>query len=49
MKINLIAELGLNHLGSENYLSIYQNFLKKKKIDGITIQVPGKLSIKKKT
>ena len=41
MKTKLIAEIGLNHLGSIKYLTTFQNFLSKKNIDGLTIQVPG--------
>ena len=41
MKTKLIAEIGLNHLGNKKYLTMFQNFLSKKNIDGITIQVPG--------
>ena len=38
-KPNLIAEIGLNHLGNKKILNKYKNFLSKKKIDGVTIQV----------
>jgi N,N'-diacetyllegionaminate synthase len=42
MKINLIGEIGLNHLGNKKYLEEYQNILSKNKIDGISIQIPQK-------
>ena len=42
MKTNIIAEIGLNHLGNENYLYKYLKALNKKKIDGISIQIPKK-------
>jgi len=47
MKIKLIAELGLNHFGNKKYLTEYQNFLSRKKIDGITIQIPHQSLLKK--
>ena len=31
MKIKMIAEIGLNHLGKESYLDQYLSILKKKK------------------
>ena len=37
-KPNLIAEIGLNHLGDKKILNKYKSILSKKKIDGITIQ-----------
>lgn len=48
MKINIIAEIGLNHLGNENYLYHYLNVLKKKRIDGISIQIPKKTKMLEK-
>ena len=42
MKINLIGEIGLNHLGNKKYLEEYRNILSKNKIDGISIQIPQK-------
>lgn len=38
-KPNLIAEIGLNHLGNKKILNKYKSLLSKKKIDGITIQI----------
>ena len=36
----IIAEIGLNHMGSENYaLHLVKSLIKVKKIDGITIQI----------
>ena len=38
-KPNLIAEIGLNHLGDKKILNKYKSILSKIKIDGITIQL----------
>lgn len=46
MKINIIAEIGLNHLGDDKYLAEYLKILNKNKIDGISIQVPKKSLMK---
>ena len=45
MKINIIAEIGLNHLGKEKFLNDYQNTLEKK-VHGISIQIPDKSKMK---
>ena len=47
-KIIKIAEIGLNHMGSEKNLNKYKNFLMQEKIDGITIQIPRKSFFKGK-
>tara|TARA_B110000971_G_C19577851_1_gene306008 strand:+ start:12 stop:179 length:168 start_codon:yes stop_codon:yes gene_type:complete len=43
MNIPLIAEIGLNHFGNEKFLAEYQKILSKKKIDGISIQIPPRV------
>ena len=45
MKIKIIAEIGLNHLGEESYLDQYLSILKKKKIHGVSIQIPKKIKM----
>ena len=44
----LIAEIGLNYLGNKIILFKYINFLSKKKIDGISIQILKKSFYKRK-
>ena len=45
MKIKIIAEIGLNHLGEESYLDQYLSILKKKKIHGVSFQIPKKIRL----
>ena len=40
MKINLIAEIGLNHFGKYDLLKKYLKSLNQKEIDGVSIQIP---------
>ena len=47
MKIKIITEIGLNHLGNKNYLKEYLEVLCKKDVDGITIQIPKKSLMQK--
>ena len=42
-----IAEIGLNHFGRMDYLYEYINFLSRKKIEGITIQIIKKETLSK--
>ena len=47
MIIPLIAEIGLNHFGNEKFLAEYLKVLYKKKIYGVSIQIPQESLMKK--
>jgi sialic acid synthase SpsE len=48
MKVNIIAEIGINHFGQTKYLEKYIKSLRGKKIDGLSIQILNKRKTLKK-
>lgn len=48
MKINIIAEIGINHFGQFKYLEKYVKRLRGKRIDGLSIQIINKKKTLKK-
>ena len=48
MKIDIIAEIGVNHFGKPNLLNEYIKNFKNKGIDGISLQILNKKKVDKK-